>query len=88
MVHPLRQKKIADCNNSKQKEVCATAFIIKVIGKKGNKQDTGRILSSQQHINDHKSSKQPEEDTTAEYHWCLRIISQHLFETAKIYING
>ena len=51
--------------------------IIKVIREKRHKQNTGRILTLQQGVHDHKGGKQPKEDTTAEYHRCLRIVDKH-----------
>ena len=78
-VHPLRQQKVANRDQSQQKKVCTTTLIIEIIREKRYKQDTGCILTLQQCIYYHKGSKQPEEDTTTEYHRCLRIVGKHIF---------
>ena len=78
-VHQLRQQKVANRDQSQQKKVCTTTLIIEIIREKRYKQDTGCILTLQQCIYYHKGSKQKEEDTTTEYHRCLRIVGKHIF---------
>ena len=78
-VHQLRQQKVANRDNGKQEKVSTATFIVEVIRKKGDKQDTGCIFMLQQYVHHHKSGKQPKKDTTTEYHRCLRIVGKHLF---------
>ena len=73
------EQEVANRDQRQQEKVSAAALIIKVIREKRHKQNTGRILTLQQGVYDHKGGKQPKEDTTAEYHRCLRIVGKHLF---------
>ena len=73
----MRQQEVANRDQRQQEKVSAAALIIKVIREKRHKQNTGRILTLQQSVYDHKGGKQPKEDTTAEYHRCLRIVDKH-----------
>ena len=77
--HQACNEKVTDRHQSKQEEISATTFIIEVIGKQGDKQQTRRRPALQQQINQYKSDKQPEENTTAEYHRGLRIVGKYLF---------
>lgn len=56
--------------------------------KQGDKQQTRRRPALQQQINQYKSDKQPEENTTAEYHRGLRVISEDIAQTVQVYIQS
>ena len=49
---------------------------------------TQRRPALQQQINQYKSDKQPEENTTAEYHRGLRVISEDIAQTVQVYIQS
>ena len=82
-------KKFTDRHQSKQEKISATTFIIEVIGKQGDKQQTRRRPALQQQINQYKSDKQPEENTIAECHWGLPgVISEDIAQTVQVYIQS
>ncbi len=43
-IHQLRKEEVGNSDYGKQEEIRATTLIIKVIGKEGDKQDTGSVF--------------------------------------------